>query len=63
MITDDQQLTTTQARIEWFRQQDAHLRRSQTNPVNSLAAVSGFMAEIDRIQLEVCEFLSQHTTL
>ena len=58
MIANDQQLQTTLERISWFQDQVAHLRRTETNPVNYHAAVSSFLAEIDRMQLEVREYLS-----
>jgi hypothetical protein len=58
MIANDQQLQTTLDRIARFQQQVAHLRKTETNPVNYRAAVSGFLAEIDRMQLEVREYLS-----
>lgn len=58
MIANDQELQTTLERITWFQQQVAHLRKTETNPVNYRAAVSSFLAEIDRIQLEVREYLS-----
>ena len=44
------------------QQQLAHLRRVETNPANYHASVSGFLAEIDRMQLEVREYLSLHPT-
>jgi hypothetical protein len=44
-------------RISWFQNQVAHLCKTETNPVNYRAAVSGFLAEIDRMQLEVREYL------
>lgn len=56
MIANDQQLETTLERIAWFQRQVAHLRKTETNPVNYRAAVSGFLAEIDRMQLEVREY-------
>jgi len=56
MIANDQELQTTLDRIAWFQQQTAHLRRTETNPENYRAAVSGFLAEIDRMQLEVREY-------
>lgn len=62
MITNDQQLQTTRERIAWFQDQVAHLRRTETNPVNYHAAASGFLAEIDRMQLEIREYLSLHPT-
>ena len=60
MIANDQQLHTTLDRITWLQNQAAHLRRTETNPANYRAAVSGFLAEIDRMQLEVREYLSVH---
>lgn len=58
MIANDRELQTTLERIGWFQQQVAQLRRTETNPVNYRAAVSGFLAEIDRMQLEVREYFS-----
>jgi hypothetical protein len=58
MIATDQELQTTLDRIAWFQQQIAHLRRTETNPVNYRAAVSGFLAELDRMQLDVREYFS-----
>ncbi len=60
MITDDQQLKLTLDRIARFQAQVAHLRNAETNPANFRASVSGFLAEIDRMQLEVREYLSLH---
>lgn len=58
MIANDGELQTTLERITWFQQQLAHLRRTETNPVNYRAAASGFLAEIERMQLEVREYFS-----
>ena len=58
MIANDQQLQTTLERIAWSQGQAARLRRTETNPVNDRAAVSGFLAEIDRMHLDVREDLS-----
>jgi hypothetical protein len=58
MIANDQQLQTTLERIAWFQRQVTQLRKTETNPVNYRAAVSGFLAEIDRMQLEVREYFS-----
>jgi len=58
MITNEQQLQTTLDRISWFQQQVNLLRKSATNPANYRASVSGFLAEIDRMQLEVREYFS-----
>jgi hypothetical protein len=56
MIANDRELQTTLDRIAWFQQQVAHLRKTEANPVNYRAAASGFLAEIDRMQLEVREY-------
>ena len=58
MIANDQELQTTLERITWFQRQVVHLRKTETNPVNYRAAASGFLAEIDRMQLEVREYFS-----
>jgi hypothetical protein len=58
MIANEQQLQTTLERIAWFQRQVGHLRKTETNPVNYRASVSGFLAEIDRMQLEVREYFS-----
>ena len=58
MITNDEQLQTTLERIARFQDQVIHLRKTETNQVNYRASVSGFLAEIDRMQLEVREYLS-----
>jgi hypothetical protein len=58
MIANDKQLEATLERITWFQQQVGSLRKTETNPVNYRAAVSGFLAEIDRMQLEVREYFS-----
>jgi len=62
MIANDQELQVTMERIARFQAQVAQLRRVETNPTNYRAAVSGFLAEIDRMQLEVREYLSLHPT-
>jgi len=58
MIANDQELKVTLERISKFQDQVAHLRSVETNPSNYRASVSGFLAEIDRMQLEVREYLS-----
>jgi hypothetical protein len=58
MIANDEQLRATLDRIPWFQNQVAQLRNTETNLVNYRAAVSGFLAEIDRMQLEVREYFS-----
>ena len=60
MITNDQQLAVTLDRIAELHRQVSHLRNVEANPANYHAAVSGYLAEIDRMQLEVREYLSLH---
>jgi len=58
MIANDQEMEATLERIRHFQAQLAHLRKVETNPVNYRLSASGFLAEIDRMQLEVREYLS-----
>lgn len=60
MIADDQQLNAALERIRHLQGQVAHLRQLETNPANYHLSASGFLAEIDRMQLEVREYLSLH---
>ena len=60
MITDDKQLKVTMGGISRFQAQLAHLRISEPNAANFHAAASGFLAEMDRMQGEVREYLSTH---
>jgi hypothetical protein len=60
MIADDNELQVALARINRLQNQVSHLRKAETNPANYRASASGFLAEIDRMQLEVREYLSVH---
>ncbi len=60
MIQNDQELQITRERIARLENQVARLRQVETNPANYHASASGFLAEIDRRQLEVREYLSLH---
>lgn len=62
MISNEQEFRTTIDRIAWFKNQMAELRRLERNPRNYHASASGFLAEIDRMQLEVRDYLSTHPT-
>lgn len=62
MIANDHELNVTLDRIKKFQVQVSHLRNVETNAANYHASVSGFIAEIDRMQLEVREYLSVHPT-
>ncbi len=55
MIRTDQELEATKERIGYFRQQVEKLREVETNPQNYRLSAGGFLAEIDRMNLEVRE--------
>jgi hypothetical protein len=60
MIRNDEDLAVTLDRVSRFQAQVAYLRQQELNPTNYYASVAGFLAEIDRMQLEVREYLSVH---
>jgi hypothetical protein len=60
MIANDEELGTTPERIRHFQAQVTHLRKVETNPTNYHLSASGFLAELDRMRLEVREYLSLH---
>lgn len=62
MIANDHELHVTLERIARFQAQVTHLRTVESNVANYHAAASGFLAEIDRMQLDVREYLSLHPT-
>ena len=60
MIGNDQELQVMLDRIARFQAQLAHLRRTEDLPQNFRRAASGYLAELDRMQLEVREYLEIH---
>ncbi|MBX9627431.1 MAG: hypothetical protein K2X82_26745 [Gemmataceae bacterium] len=62
MIADDAELQATLDRIAWFQRQVLHLRRTEPNPATYRASAAGFIAELDRMQLEVRDYLTLHPT-
>jgi hypothetical protein len=60
MIQTEREYETTMERIALFRRQIEHLRKSETNPNNYRLSASGYLAELDRMLLEVREFLWSH---
>ena len=60
MIQNNKELETTLARIRYFQKQIEKLREVETNPQNYRLSVGGFLAEIDRMNLEVREYLFIH---
>ena len=60
MIRNDQELEAAKERIRYFQQQVEKLRQVETNPQNYRLSAGGFLAEIDRMNLELREYLSVH---
>ena len=60
MIRNDQELEATKERIGYFQQQVEKLRQVESNPQNYRLSAGGYLAEIDRMNLEVREYLSLH---
>ncbi|MER3484308.1 MAG: hypothetical protein C4332_15330 [Meiothermus sp.] len=60
MIRNKQEPQTTLERIRLFQNQVERLRETETNPDNYHLSAGGYLAEIDRMNLEVREFLSLH---
>lgn len=60
MIRSDQELEATLERIKYFRQQIEKLRQVETNPENYRLSAGGYLAEMDRMNLQVREYLSLH---
>jgi len=62
MIRNDKELEVTLERIRFFQRQVAQLRQTETNPVNYRLSASGYLVEIDRMNLEVRDYLWLHTS-
>jgi len=60
MIRNDQELRTTLDRIAQFQAQVTRVREAETDPQNYHFCVSGYLAELDRMNLEVREYLWTH---
>jgi len=60
MIKNKQELEATLERIRYFQQQVEKLREVEANPHNYHLSAGGYLAEIDRMNLEVREYLSLH---
>ena len=60
MIRNDQELEAIKERIRYFQQQVEKLREVEANPQNYRLSAGGYLAEMDRMNLEVREYLSLH---
>ena len=57
MIKNDRELEVTQERIRQFERQVAQIRKVETDPENYRLSAAGFLAEIDRMNLEIRDYL------
>jgi hypothetical protein len=60
MIKNDRELEVTQQRILQFERQVAQIRGAERNPENYRASAGGLLAEIDRMNLEIRDYLWSH---
>ena len=60
MTSNEKEYKATLERISQFQKQVEHLRKVETNPENYYLSVSGFLAELDRMNLEVRDYLWSH---
>jgi len=60
MIKNDQELQVTLERIQYFQRQVTRLRQVEHNPTNYRLSVSGYLEELDRMNLEIREYLWLH---
>lgn len=57
MIYNEKEYKTTLERITYFQKQVSYLRKMETNLENYRMSVTSFLAEIDRMNLELREYL------
>lgn len=60
MIQTEQEYRAALKRIERFQRQVEQLRKVEANPHNYRLSASGYLAELDRMQLEVRDYLWSH---
>jgi hypothetical protein len=60
VIRNDGELRVTLDRIAQFQKVLESLRRTESSPTNYRLSAAGYLAEIDRMNLEVREYLSLH---
>ncbi len=60
MIQNEEEYKTTLERINQFQRQVEHLREVEKIRENYHLSASGFLAELDRMNLEVREYLWSH---
>jgi hypothetical protein len=62
MISNDIEFQAALERVRQFQLQVANLRRVERNPENYRLSASGYLAELDRMTLEIRDYLWSHPT-
>jgi hypothetical protein len=60
MIRNDQEFQVTLERIGYFQRQVTRLREVEDNPINYRLSVSGYLAELDQMNLAIRDYLWLH---
>lgn len=60
MINSDRELEIMQERISHFEQQVARIRKTETNSENHKTSALSFLTELDRMNLEIRDYLWSH---
>jgi len=61
MIQNDQELQGIQERIAFFCRLVAHMRQAES-PANFRYMASGYLAEIEKMHVEIMAYLSRHAS-
>ncbi len=62
MIRNDQEYQVTLERISYFQRQVTKLREAEDNPANYRLSVSSYLAELDRMNLAIRDYLWLHSS-
>ena len=60
MIKNNQELQAVLERIKYFQEQITKLRQVEVNATNYRLSAGGYLAELDRMNLEVRDYLWTH---
>lgn len=60
MIRNQNEFAVTRARVEYFQQQIEQIRKVERDPENYRSSTGAYLAEIDKLNREIREYLSVH---
>lgn len=60
MIKNHSEFAAARARIEYFQQQIEKIREVERDPENYRASTGAYLAEIDKVNRDIREYLSVH---